>query len=237
MISGQRAVFWCAVVGILCSLATGAAEKGKGRKAKGKRPRRPNPALQQIEDVKGLPRVLLIGDSISMGYTIPTRGLLDGKANVHRIPTNGGDTNRGINSIEKWLGEKKWDVIHFNWGLHDLKRMDGKTHGVSLEQYAKNLGQLVARLKKTGAKLIWASTTPVPEGELKPARSDADVVAYNAAAGAVMGANGVAIDDLYAFALPILGEIQRPVNVHFFPDGSKKLAGKVASMIEGALAE
>ena len=79
--------------------------------------------MLRIEDQPGLPRVLLIGDSISIGYTIPVRNLLKGKVNVHRIPTNGGPTIKGLNQIEAWIGKKKWDVIHFNWGLHDLKYM------------------------------------------------------------------------------------------------------------------
>jgi acyl-CoA thioesterase-1 len=83
--------------------------------------------FKQIEDVKGLPRVLLIGDSISIGYTLPVRSLLHGKANVHRPPVNCAATIHGLKSLEKWLatgGEnKKWDIIHFNWGLHDLKYM------------------------------------------------------------------------------------------------------------------
>ena len=85
-------------------------------------PRRaPNPAMAPVEDVAGLPRVLLIGDSISIGYTVPVRELLKGKANVHRPLTNCGPTTNGLAGIDKWLGDGKWDVIHFNWGLHDLK--------------------------------------------------------------------------------------------------------------------
>ena len=67
-------------------------------------PKRPNP-MAPIRDVAGLPRVLLIGDSISIGYTLPTRELLKGKANVHRILTNGGPTIRGLVQIDSWLGE------------------------------------------------------------------------------------------------------------------------------------
>ncbi len=89
--------------------------------------RRVNPVLAPIKDKPGLPRVLLIGDSISMGYTLPVRRILDGKANVHRIPANGGPTTRGLASIDKWLGEGNWDLIHFNWGIHDLRHQpDGK---------------------------------------------------------------------------------------------------------------
>lgn len=121
--------------------------------------RRANPALAQIEDQAGLPRVLLLGDSISMGYTVAVRSELQGKANVHRPPTNCGPTTTGLANLEKWLGEKPWDVIHFNWGLHDLKYVDDRGALVSpkqkdahqqvpLEQYEKNLRELVIVLKK-----------------------------------------------------------------------------------------
>ncbi|MGC9318533.1 MAG: SGNH/GDSL hydrolase family protein, partial [Armatimonadota bacterium] len=74
------------------------------------------PPFQPIEDDPELPRVLLIGDSISVGYTLPVRSILEGTANVHRIPENGGPTARGLERIEDWLGDERWDVIHFNWG-------------------------------------------------------------------------------------------------------------------------
>ena len=196
-----------------------------------KRP--PNPAFAKIEDDPNLPRVLLLGDSISIGYTVPVREALAGKVNVHRPAANCGPTTSGLKSIDKWLGEGKWDVIHFNWGLHDLKYIDGK-HQVPIDEYEKNLTTLVERLKKTGANLIWCATTPVPEG-VSPPRKDSDVVAYNAVAAKIMKANDIPTDDLYAFALPQLDKIQRSADVHFTPEGSKVLAGQVAKTILEAL--
>src|SRR5262245_45995913 len=78
-----------------------------------------SPAFASVTEQPGLPRVLLIGDSISIGYTVTVRRELAGKANVLRIPENGADTANGLKKIDAWLGESKWDVIHFNWGLHD----------------------------------------------------------------------------------------------------------------------
>lgn len=197
----------------------------------------PDPALATVQDQPGLPRVLLIGDSISMGYTLPVRELLAGQANVHRIPANGGPTTQGLANLAKWLGEGRWDVIHFNWGLHDLKRdADGK-HQVPIAAYETNLRALVAQLKATGATLVWCATTPVPAGDLKPPRRDADVIAYNTVAARIMAENGVEINDLYAFTLPRLSEVQQPVNVHFTPPGYRALAGEVAQAIAGALAK
>lgn len=207
--------------------------------------RRRDPAMEPVEDVPGLPRVLLIGDSISIGYTIPARRLLEGEANVHRPPTNCGPTTRGLEAIDSWLGSGRWDVIHFNWGLHDLKyiaddsavladpKASNSRQQVPLDQYAANLERLVERMKQTGAMLIWATTTPVPEGSA--GRVPGDDEKYNAAARSIMEKHGVAVDDLYAFSKPRLAEIQLPANVHFTPAGYQALAGEVAAAIRKAL--
>src|SRR5512144_2294125 len=135
-------------VGLLLATSGMTAEK-KAAKAK----KAPNPGMAKVEDKPGLPRVLLIGDSISIGYTPPVRELLQGKANVHRIPANGGPTSNGLAHIDEWLGEGKWDLIHFNWGLHDLKIMEEGKRQVPIEDYERNLRQLVARLNRTKARL------------------------------------------------------------------------------------
>ncbi len=195
----------------------------------------PYPSLAPIQDVAGLPRVLLIGDSISMGYTLPVQKLLEGKANVHRIPTNGGPTKNGIANIEKWLGPGKWDVIHFNWGIHDLKFMPDGKRQVEPDAYEKNLRELVAKMKATGAKLIWAMTTPIPKGELVPPRKFGNENEYNAIARRVMEAASVRINDLNAYVTPKLANLQKPKDVHFTSEGSDFLAKKVAAEIEAVL--
>ncbi len=205
------------------------------------KPKRDTPMAPVTDDPK-LPRVLLIGDSISIGYTVPVRALLKGKANVHRPRTNCGPTTRGLAQIDAWLEtggkDKKWDVIHFNWGLHDLKYINDKgglvdvdkgKQQVPIDQYEANLRKLVKRLKKTGATLIWCSTTPVPKGA--KGRVVGDSVKYNAAAARVMKAEGVATNDLYTFAYERQDKIMRKANVHFTPEGSKVLGKRVVEVI------
>ena len=194
----------------------------------------PNPAFREVPDATGLPRVLLIGDSISIGYTEPVRVELTNKANLHRIPENGASTLTGVKNLENWLGSSKWDVIHFNFGLHDLRLDDGK-HQVPLPDYETNLRAIVQRLQKTGARLIWAATTPVPDAEVKPPRRNADVIAYNEAAAKIMTESGIAIDDLYSLVKPRLPELQLPANVHYTLPGYNVLGHQVAESVLRAL--
>ena len=229
----NRLLILCAVLAMAANVAV--AQKNKNV----------NPALAPIEDQPGLPRILLIGDSISIGYTLAVREQLKGIANVHRPKDNCSSTNTGVAKLESWLGEKPWDVIHFNFGLHDLKYVKpgssqivpidtpGSVLQVPLDQYESNLEKIVAKLKTTKAKLIWCSTTPVvPE---TTGRTTEDPLRYNQVAERVMRKHGIVIDDLYAFASQQLKDIQIPKNVHFTPAGSKVLAQQVAKSITEAL--
>lgn len=191
-----------------------------------------HPSVVPITEVEALPRVLLIGDSISMGYTVPVRKLLEGKVNLLRVPANGGPTTRGLAGINKWLGDQKWDLIHFNWGIHDLRHMDDGKCQVEAEAYEANLRKLVARLEKTGATLVWASTTPIPAPPLVPDRTFGDENDYNVIAARVMKENGIPIDDLHAWILPRFDELHNKQDLHYGDEGYNFLAEKVAAEIE-----
>lgn len=194
-----------------------------------------------------LPRVMLIGDSISVGYTEAVRTLLAGQANVHRVQGNAGPSSSGVQQVDTWIAPAsgRWDVIHFNFGLHDVKLGTGGKdnrpypttdgHQVPADAYERNLRHIVARLKSTGAALIWASTTPIPAGKLDPLRRPGDEVRYNEIARRVMSENGVAIDDLHGAITAGKPGLQQPANVHFTKEGSALLAEHVARSIEAAL--
>ena len=101
---------------------------------------------------------------------------------------------------------------------------------VSDADYEKNLETLVARMKKTGAKLIFCHDD-ARSRRFAGRSSRATSQNTTKSPCGVMKKHGVAIDDLYAFALPQLAEIQLPANVHFKPEGSKQLAEQVAASI------
>lgn len=229
-----------------------AASDDKGKEARASTAGQPGQWLpQQVNP--GLPNVLILGDSISVGYTLKVRELLKGKANVFRPclqegkqPDNCGDTTKGLENLDQWLGDQKWAVIHFNWGLHDLKYINpekktdngrDKVNGKQVhspEEYARNLDQLVQRLKATGARLIFATTTVVPEGE--PGRIKGDEVKFNRAALDVMKKQGVKSDDLWALTAEFPPELfLKPADVHYSEAGRNKLAEQVAASITAEL--
>ncbi len=106
---------------------------------------------------------------------------------------------------------------------------------IPIDQYEKNLDELVRRFEKTGAKLIFANTTPVPDGTGIRVKGDAKI--YNVTAEKVMGKHGVPVNDLYSFSMARLEKIQRPANVHFFPEGSRLLGEQVTAHVLEALDE
>jgi hypothetical protein len=207
--------------------------------------------LQQPTALDEPLRVLLLGDSISIGYTPFVQQALEGRAQVVRPtrgenserPENCAGTNNGVEHLERWLTLEggEWDVIHFNFGLHDLKRVHADTgknsndadapHQASPERYEAQLRAIVTRLKTTGARLVFATTTPVPTGELRPYRAPADALEYNRIAVQVMADERVEVNDLFGFLMQREPSLLRPGDVHFSEVGSRELGERVALAI------
>ena len=205
-------------------------------------------------DAPAKKRVLILGDSISIGYTPFVQKMLPEMTVVRPMkgdkPENCSGTTAGIANIDRWLQLEggKWDVIHFNWGLHDLKHVKpGDPKGAAsdsatdppqatVEVYEKQLREIVGKLKATGAKLIFATTTPVPDAPQKVYRTNADAIKYNEVALKIMKENNIAVDDLYTFMKPKVATLQlQPANVHFTPQGSEALAKQVVAAVKEAL--
>ena len=126
--------------------------------------------LRMLEDSKAqddpnLGRYLFIGDSISGNYDRALRTALKGKLNVYHPPTNCGPVRKGVENIVQWLGAYDqpglgWDVISFNFGQWDSANTKSR--------YQSDMEKVISELKKTGAKLIFVTTTPIPGGYPAP---------------------------------------------------------------------
>jgi lysophospholipase L1-like esterase len=203
---------------------------------------RTHPAFAPVKENAALPRVLIVGDSISIGYTVPLRELLAGRANVYRIRDNSETTEKGMALLNDWLGERHWDLVVFNFGLHDVILQNGEPR-IRLGLYRARLKAMIEKIRPRAKALLWASSTPVtPECErsmqrrqkddpLAPARRVKDIVRYNVAAQRLMEEEGIAVVDLHTWVLPRIYELQIPRNVHFTDDGYAALAQPVADGI------
>ena len=194
----------------------------------------------------GNKRVLIIGDSISIGYTPYVTKALAGRAQVVHNKGNAGASANGVENLQTWLGNRKWDVIYFNFGLHDLcyRHPDSPVQGhrdkvngtltATLEECEQNLETIVTALQQTGAKVIFANTTYVPSQEA--GRYAKDVDRYNRVAERVMKRHGIPVDDLHALSLEVHPEFGLgDDNVHYTPEGYRLLSEQVVKSIEKVL--
>ena len=197
----------------------------------------------------GLARVLILGDSISIGYTTGVRRQLRGTAAVWRPSENCQHSGYHLQRLDHWLalGDGTWDVIHINAGIWDTHMMDADGNlirnvdeesrpGVRIRfspsEYGDNVERILDRLAATNARVVWALTTPVlcRSGERLQA-----VPALNDVARPIMERRGIPINDLHAFVMPHAAEWQEADRVHFNDQGNHHLAIRVAHHIRHAL--
>lgn len=234
-----RALAWSGLA--LAALASLAAWQAWRSRAPGPGPTPPRALSYELPADQ--PRVLLLGDSISLAYYLPARRRLAGRVALRHPERNGGSSADLLASLEEWVGEERWDVIHFNAGLHDLKFCDASRRRVPvaegrqlvpLERYRENLRALVARLRPRAKVLVWATTTPYARGVVGMRPEDHD--RYAEAARAVMQAEGVLIDDLAA-VVAARPELLSPDGIHPTAEGADQLSLAVVAAIDSALAQ
>jgi hypothetical protein len=204
-----------------------------------------------------LPRVLLLGDSIRQGYAPYVQSELSGEADVFAPSDNCRSTFNALSDnptkLTGWLGSEEWDVIHFNFGLHDMEYPgdcefppdDPADYdplvplGEDSGEYQYNLRQIIDIMQahSPDAVLVWATTTAVPPGGN---RVSTDPPIYNAAAETVMADYGIVTDDLYTLSVELR---QNPAmyppapDVHYTALGYQNLAGQVSDSIRAVLPE
>lgn len=190
------------------------------------------------------PEVVLVGDSIRMGYQPFVTEALDGEAEIWAPEENGGDSRNVLAHLETWVLDRLPQVVHINCGLHDLKKsFETGEAQVPLVEYEENVRRILMRLAALeSTRVIWALTTPVDE-KLHHAnkgfdRFEADVNAYNDCALSLCRAAGVEVHDLFSVVEGIgRSEILREDGVHFSEVGSRLLGGSVASCVRRGIAK
>ncbi|MBW0144891.1 SGNH/GDSL hydrolase family protein [Sphingomicrobium clamense] len=207
---------------------------------------RPNITHPVLDRECGPIKVLLIGDSIVTAYAETVAERLADIATVYRPRTNCRHTIYGRKWLLRWLNDTHWDLIHFNFGLHDLAyrnpeldtetqldKINGKQI-VPVAGYAENLEVLIRRLGEATDRLTWATTTIVPENE--PGRFVSDCAAYHEAALEVVNRHGLPVNDLRSLSQQFDEDMfVAPGDVHYTEEGYRRLGEQVATFIRGKL--
>ncbi len=179
----------------------------------------------------GLPRILLIGDSITREYHPVVEKALKGKAFVGRLATSKslGDPAL-LEEVALVLHEQHFDIIHFNNGMHG--------HDYTEEQYAAAAPALIETIRRNApdAKLICATTTPVRDADDLNKIGDYTqrVIARNKIMSDLCQKDGIPIDDLF----PVVDghpEFFSKGGVHHTAAGINALAEHVAAALEPML--
>ena len=191
------------------------------------------------------PTVLLIGDSIRVGYQDQVAALLDGHATVRSDNVAAGNTDYFLEHLDEWLERHRPHVVHANAGLHDIRRsLASGELLVPPERYRSNLTNLAQQVAAAGARLILATTTPVDEEKHTKChleigdflrRAD-EVASYNDMLRVVAANAGAPVDDLHAVAVDGGGAIQTEDGCHFTDEGCRLLADAVAAAVRAVLA-
>ncbi len=184
--------------------------------------------------------VLIIGDSISHFYRESVKEQLGEEYNVYYPMENCRFASYVLNSLRYWLPEfPKPDIIHFNAGLWDLAilyKEDGCF--TPKEVYVYYMRKILRELKKTGAKIIFATSTPVSDekrfldGPAPPANRNEDIIAYNEAVTEIYREEGIEINDLFSLVYPEKEKYISEDMVHPNEDGVKLLADAVTKAIK-----
>ena len=187
-------------------------------------------------------RVILIGDSIRMGYQPVVERELGGLADVWGPGENGGTSDNVLAHLGEWAVSREADLVHVNCGLHDIKRLrDADDIFVPLGRYRSNVEEILRTLvERTSARVIWATTTPVNErrhAERKGFdRHERDVAEYNRAAVDVACDFDVEVNDLWrVVARAGRDGLLAEDGVHFTQAGYGLLGKEVARAARGAL--
>lgn len=200
-----------------------------------------------------LPRLYLVGDSISINYHEALEDLCAGRYHYTRKGglehalsdldsaqgANGGDSARVLTHLRALFASDidVADTFLVNCGLHDIKA-DPRTgeKQVPLPEYRRNLGEIVSLVTGSGKRLIWITTTPVDEVQhQRHSRSfhryEADLAAHNAAAAEIMERHGIEVIDLHAFTAGLGPDIYRD-HVHFTPEVSARQAKFIRASLD-----
>ena len=186
--------------------------------------------------------VLLIGDSIRMGYDKSVKQTLENVANVYFPAENcrfAAYVLRYFHEYKDMVKTGDIDVIHWNAGLWDSLRLFGEEHHTPIEIYKYYIERICIRIKKLcpNAKVIFATSTSVQTEKMSPdfIRYNNEIEEYNAAAVEIVKKYGFSVNDLYAVSASLSPEAHSDAVHYYTQEGTKAFTNSTVSHIMAAL--
>lgn len=199
--------------------------------------------LIKKQGVFAVKKVILLGDSIKAWYAKQVKELLDGKCEViYAEGDNGRFTYYSLHQLATLLNEHgRVDLVHFNNGYWDMTALPFLNKPIfSLEEYKHGLKRIIELSRAAGAKLIFATTTPLPSKVQAEDNTGTgvsfefeqqSVLDYNNAALSLMKEENIPVNDLYAVCKQDKNYYKCEDNLHHTPEGNRILAEHVAAAI------
>lgn len=181
-------------------------------------------------------KVVLLGDSIRLiGYGLKVPELLGEEYEVFQPEDNCRFSKYTLLLCDDLKEEMKGaDVIHWNNGLWDVCDRFGDGSFSSVDEYVANMLRIARILKGITPNVIFATTTPIHEGQATIANKR--INEYNAAVVPALADMGVKINDLHAFVLPHLFEyVREDDKMHLTDAGIAACSKRVADVIKESL--
>jgi lysophospholipase L1-like esterase len=183
-------------------------------------------------------KVHLIGDSIRLNAQPFARRFL---APAHRIaaPLVNCESSHTVSAnIRNWLAGADADVVHINCGLHDIRHNPGCERPVSSpDEYVNNLRAIFGYLATTGARIIWATSTPINEGAHNRTkisrRYESDLLRYNRLSADLARDAGFEVNDMFEkLSSTNFQALLLPDGVHFTPSGNELIGKFIAESVQ-----
>ena len=186
--------------------------------------------------------ILLIGDSIRIGYDKAVQKSLEGKANVYFPDENCRFATfvlRYLHEYKKLVPDGKVDILHWNAGLWDCLRLFEEEPHTPIDVYAYYIDRICQRIKKLfpDATVIFATSTSV-QSELMDKdfkRYNEEIEKYNAAAVSVVEKYGFVVNDLYTVSTQLPQEAHSDPVHYYTPAGTEAFTKQVLSFLAPAL--
>lgn len=183
--------------------------------------------------------VILLGDSIRMGYDKYVKESLEEVAQVYYSRENGSFAQNTLRFLHEWKKKGEWptdaDLVHWNCGLWDVGELYGDGPMSSLSHYSETIARIDKRIRLLfpKAKVVFATSTAVREEGYHGSfhRYNATIEAFNAAALAALADTDTVINDLYAHTKNILPQYCSDMTHYNTPEGAAYMGGKVLSVI------